>query len=124
MNAIFVHNLRYRYPRGDLALDGVSMAVNAGERVGIIGPNGAGKTTLFLCLSGVLPIAAGMVSQAKGQWGLSGRQFSLGLGAACTDGAARAIKPASIGGITRISSLHRDPRGDNVHRGGLNNLNG
>jgi hypothetical protein len=29
---------------------------------------------------------------------LSGRQFSLGLRAACTDGAARAIEPASMGG--------------------------
>jgi branched-chain amino acid transport system ATP-binding protein len=38
---------------GILALDGVDIDVDAGERVGLIGPNGAGKTTLFNCLLGV-----------------------------------------------------------------------
>ena len=38
---------------GILALDEVSIAVEAGEAVGLVGPNGAGKTTLFDCLNGV-----------------------------------------------------------------------
>ena len=46
---------------GIRALDGVSVRVGAGERVGLIGPNGAGKTTLFNCLLGMLRPYAGRV---------------------------------------------------------------
>jgi simple sugar transport system ATP-binding protein len=35
------------------ALDDVTMAINAGEIVGLVGDNGAGKSTLVKCLSGV-----------------------------------------------------------------------
>jgi cobalt/nickel transport system ATP-binding protein len=56
--AIEVRNLRYAYPQGPVALEGISFTLAAGESVGVVGPNGAGKTTLFLCLSGVLPARA------------------------------------------------------------------
>ena len=46
---------------GITALDGVSMKIEEGERVGLIGPNGAGKTTFFNCLLGVLPVDGGTV---------------------------------------------------------------
>ena len=43
------------------AVDGVTLAVAAGERRVLIGPNGAGKTTLFHCIAGTLQPSAGRV---------------------------------------------------------------
>lgn len=63
-SAIRAHDLTYSYPGGPIALKQVRLEVTAGESIGLVGPNGAGKTTLFLCLAGVLPVKAGMVSLA------------------------------------------------------------
>jgi branched-chain amino acid transport system ATP-binding protein len=46
---------------GFVALDGIDLAVRAGERVGLIGPNGSGKSTLVNCLSGILRNETGTV---------------------------------------------------------------
>jgi ABC-type branched-subunit amino acid transport system ATPase component len=43
------------------ALDGLSLAIDQGEIVGIVGPNGSGKTTLFNCVSGQTRLTAGTV---------------------------------------------------------------
>src|SRR5579872_4388318 len=43
------------------ALFDVSLAVEAGEAVGVIGPNGAGKTTLMRVISGQVSPSAGEV---------------------------------------------------------------
>ncbi|MDF1666411.1 MAG: ABC transporter ATP-binding protein [Planctomycetota bacterium] len=52
--ALEITDLTYQYPNGTLALDKLSLAVEANERVAIIGANGAGKSTLLLHLTGVL----------------------------------------------------------------------
>ena len=43
------------------AVDDASVAVNAGEVLGLIGPNGAGKSTFFNCLTGDLAPSSGSV---------------------------------------------------------------
>ena len=64
------------------AVDGVSIAVAAGERRAIIGPNGAGKTTLFNAIAGELPCTSGTI-ELLGQ-DITGlrvhRRAALGIG--------------------------------------------
>ena len=55
-----VSNITKRFA-GIVALDDVSIEIDAGERVGLIGPNGAGKTTFFNCMLGVTPSDGGHV---------------------------------------------------------------
>jgi len=52
--AVEIRNLSYSYPDNTSALEDVSLAVGAGERVVILGANGAGKSTLLLHLNGLL----------------------------------------------------------------------
>jgi branched-chain amino acid transport system ATP-binding protein len=47
---------------GVVALDHVSLDVDAGQITGLIGPNGAGKTTLFNCLSRLYECDGGSIT--------------------------------------------------------------
>ena len=55
-----IDNLGKRFV-GFVALDNISLAVTAGERVGLIGPNGSGKSTLVNCICGTLRNDTGSV---------------------------------------------------------------
>jgi branched-chain amino acid transport system ATP-binding protein len=46
---------------GFVALDGINLSVQPGERVGLIGPNGSGKSTLVNCMCGTLQNESGTV---------------------------------------------------------------
>ena len=60
---IRIENLVKTYG-GAPAVDGLSLAVAAGEILGLVGPNGAGKTTTLRCLAGILPPTAGRIAIA------------------------------------------------------------
>ena len=46
-------------------LDGVSLGVNEGDRIGIVGRNGGGKSTLIRVLSGILDVDDGRVTRSS-----------------------------------------------------------
>src|SRR5579872_5618859 len=54
MSAVKVRGLRYRYPDGTQALDGIDFDLHTGECVALFGANGSGKTTFVLHLNGLL----------------------------------------------------------------------
>ena len=56
-----VENVRKVYPRGVVANDGVTLALQAGEIYGLLGPNGAGKTTLISQVLGLIQPTSGSI---------------------------------------------------------------
>jgi osmoprotectant transport system ATP-binding protein len=59
--AIAVENVSKRFGDGRPALDGVSLAVKAGEIVAVVGPSGSGKTTLLRLINRLADPSAGTV---------------------------------------------------------------
>ena len=64
-NLVNLENVHKTYGVRPL-LDGVSLGVGTGERVGVVGLNGGGKTTLLEVLTGLEAPDAGRVSRAGG----------------------------------------------------------
>jgi cobalt/nickel transport system ATP-binding protein len=58
---VSVRGLRFTYPGGIDALEGLDLDVPEGGRLAILGPNGAGKTTLLMHLNGTLRPSGGEV---------------------------------------------------------------
>jgi branched-chain amino acid transport system ATP-binding protein len=58
--ALELKDLRKSFGKTEI-IRGASLAVNAGERIGVIGPNGAGKSTLFNLISGRFAPTSGQV---------------------------------------------------------------
>ena len=58
MSLIALRDLTKRYPRGVVALDGLTLELEPGI-IGLVGANGAGKSTLIKILLGLLPPTSG-----------------------------------------------------------------
>jgi len=54
MPILETRNIKYTYPDGTAALDGVGIEIEEGKRIAFVGQNGSGKSTLFLLLNGTL----------------------------------------------------------------------
>jgi branched-chain amino acid transport system ATP-binding protein len=75
---------------GATILDDISVAVGAGELLGIIGPNGAGKSSLINILSGVLRPTSGTIE-------LAGQNVTrLSATARATRGLARSFQTSAL----------------------------
>ncbi len=65
-NPVFIKNLSYQYPDGNLALDNINLSIKANEKVALIGANGSGKSTLQFHLNGIFLPQIGEIS--IGEW--------------------------------------------------------
>ncbi len=65
MNLISLEKATKAYAHRPL-LDGVSLGVSAGDRIGVVGRNGAGKSTLLSLLAGLTQPDTGRVAMATG----------------------------------------------------------
>jgi zinc transport system ATP-binding protein len=56
-----IRNVSVRYPNGVIALDNITLDVNAKDLIALIGPNGAGKSTLIKVILGLIKPTSGSV---------------------------------------------------------------
>ncbi len=75
--AFAAQDVSKRYRR-TVALDGVSLQVDAGELVGLLGPNGAGKSTLVKIGCGLVRPSAGSATVCGAPAGSAAARASLG----------------------------------------------
>ena len=77
MPLLEVKSLSVRYDKAQI-LNRVSLAVDAGEFVGLVGPNGAGKSTLLRAISGLVRFEERMKRGTTGDIALEGEVWLAG----------------------------------------------
>jgi ABC transport system ATP-binding/permease protein len=120
MNLISLERIAKAYgPR--VALDGVSLGVNEGERIGVVGRNGAGKSTLLALLAGLTEPDSGRIARTSGLRvgylpqgdALSGIAGEIAFGARYAAGTwereprARSVAAELLAGISLDSDVRR-----------------
>ncbi|MCD4737345.1 MAG: ATP-binding cassette domain-containing protein [Bacteroidales bacterium] len=53
--------LKYSYPDGTQAINGIDVEIKKGKKIAFVGKNGSGKSTLFMLLNGTLKPKEGMI---------------------------------------------------------------
>ena len=120
MNLISLERIAKAYgPR--VLLDGVSLGVSEGERIGVVGRNGAGKSTLLTLLAGLTEPDSGRIARTSGLRAgylpqgdaLSGIAGEIAFGARYAGGTwereprARSVAAELLAGISLDSDVRR-----------------
>ncbi|MEW9529311.1 ABC transporter ATP-binding protein [Microbispora sp. NPDC049125] len=107
--AIATSGLTKRFKGGQVAVDGVDLAVPRGSVFGFLGPNGSGKTTTIRML-------LGLVAPSAGAWSLLGEPMPAGLRSALPRVGALVEGPAFYPYLSGKANLLRydaaDPAAD------------
>ncbi len=102
---ISAQDLRLAYGRQTL-LNGVSLTVAPGEKVGLVGRNGCGKTSLFKILAGASEADAGEVSRRRGlRVGYLPQEFEL-------DSSKSVLENIEAGAADLVGWMSRYEEGD------------
>jgi ABC transport system ATP-binding/permease protein len=101
-------------------LDGVSLGVSAGQRIGVVGRNGSGKTTLLATLAGTGDLDSGRATRARDvtigylaqEQPLTGTVAEIAFGALpehewAADGRSRSVITALLGGLDFTADVSR-----------------
>lgn len=78
MTALVVENVVKRYGAAE-TVRGVSLTIEAGQRVALLGHNGAGKTTLMKMILGLTPVSGGTIEVLGSQPGSRAARRATGF---------------------------------------------
>jgi len=113
--AIEAQELVREFKKGPRAVDGIDLAVSAGEIYGFLGPNGAGKSTTVHMLTTLLPPTSGTARVAGFDVVKQGPQVRMAIGAALQEAA---LDPLLTGRehLRLQAALQALPRGRRAQR--------